>query len=365
MAEATALQKYNCPSCGAEAHWNPAKQALICAYCGTESPATLDKTAAGNVLKEHDLVAALRAIPDDRRGWQAEKTSVRCRSCQAISVFDPTRVAQRCDFCGSSALVQHEELKDAFRPESVLPFKVSEEQGREKIRAWYGHVWFAPTRLKRAAMTDTVHGVYLPYWTFDAKVTATWTAEAGHYYYTTESYRDGKGNRQTRQVRHVRWEPASGSLDHVFDDELVPASRGVDTNLLRAVEPFPTKELVPYDPGFVAGWVVERYQLDLVSAARHSRERMDEAVRQRCAAEVPGDTHRNLQVQADYSRQTFKHLIVPIWLLSYMYGARRFQVVMNGYTGELAGEYPKSWIKIAAAVLAVLAVALFVIYAFD
>ena len=115
----------------------------------------------------------------------------------------------------------------------------------------------------------------------------------------------------------------------------------------------------------MAGWVVERYQLDLVSAARHSRERMDEAVRQRCAAEVPGDTHRNLQVQADYSGQTFKHLIVPIWLLSYMYGARRFQVVMNGYTGKLAGEYPKSWIKIAAAVLAALAVALFFIYVFD
>jgi hypothetical protein len=76
-----------------------------------------------------------------------------------------------------------------------------------------------------------------------------------------------------------------------------------------------------------------------------------------CAAQVPGDTHRNLQVQNDYSGQTFKHILTPIWLLTYNYGARNFQVVINGYTGAIAGKYPKSWIKITLAVLAGLAVA--------
>src|SRR2546427_978169 len=55
----------------------------------------------------------------------------------------------------------------------------------------------------------TVTGVQtcaLPIWTFDAHASADWQAEAGFYYYTTESYRDSNGNVQTRQVRHVRWE---------------------------------------------------------------------------------------------------------------------------------------------------------------
>jgi hypothetical protein len=73
-----------------------------------------------------------------------------------------------------------------------------------------------------------------------------------------------------------------------------------------------------------------------------------------CAEHVPGDTHRNLAVDADYSGQTFKHILLPIWLLSYSYGARKFQVVINGYTGEIAGDYPKSWIKITLAVLVAL-----------
>jgi hypothetical protein len=52
---------------------------------------------------------------------------------------------------------------------------------------------FAPSRLKSAALTDTVHGVYLPCWTFDAQGHADWTAESGYYYYTTETYRDSNG----------------------------------------------------------------------------------------------------------------------------------------------------------------------------
>ncbi|MFN0122192.1 MAG: zinc ribbon domain-containing protein [Blastocatellia bacterium] len=353
MSEAVAKQKYACPACGAEAHWNPAKQALICNYCGTTSPAKIETT--GEIV-EHDLGAALRGIPDSRRGWQTQKISVKCQSCHAISVFDPARVAQRCDFCGSAQLVQYEDVKDVFRPESMLPAKVSETQVREMIRRWYGSHWFAPNKLNDRAMTDQLHGIYLPYWTFDAQVHASWTAESGYHYYETEHYTDAQGQRQSRQVQHTRWEYSSGSLNHFFDDELVPASIGVDPQKLRAVEPFPTNELAPYDPGYVAGWVVERYQIDLVAAAQRSRDIMEAKTHSMCAGQVPGDTHRNLNVSSNYTNQTFKHILTPVWLLRYSYGARKFQVVINGYTGAIAGDYPKSWVKIMLTILAVLIV---------
>jgi len=277
MQEALAQQKFACPACGAEAIWNPAKQALVCPFCGTTSPAKLD--AATGTIIEHDLATALRGIGDDQRGWQTEKRYVKCQSCQAISVLDPQRQAQRCEFCGSAQLVPYEQTKDTFRPESVLPFKIPEDKARDRIRSWYGKLWLAPNALKRRALTDTVRGIYLPYWTFDARVEADWTAEAGHYYYTTETYTDGNGRTQTRQVQHVRWEPASGHVAHFFDDDLICASVGVHGGLLREIEPFPTQELVPYDAGYVAGWVVERYQIDLLAAARAARAAMDEKLR--------------------------------------------------------------------------------------
>jgi len=82
---------------------------------------------------------------------------------------------------------------------------------------------------------------------------------------------------------------------------------------------------------------------------------MDAEMERLCGRQVSGDTYRNLQVETDYSGQTFKHILTPIWLLTYNYGARNFQVVINGYTGTIAGKYPKSWVKITLAVLALLA----------
>ena len=357
MAETVALSKFACPSCGGEAIWNPAKQKLVCPFCGTESPAKLD---AGGAIVEHDLVAALRGIGDDARGWQAEKRLVKCQSCNAISVLDPKRQAQNCEFCGAAQLVPYEETKAAFRPESVLPFKLSESAARDAIRAWYGKLWLAPSALKRRAMTDTVRGVYLPYWTFDARVDAEWTAEAGHYYYTTESYSEG-GQTRTREVQHVRWEPAAGRVQHFFDDDLVCASVGVHPELLRGIEPFPTQELRAYDAGYVAGWVVERYQIDLIAAAQRARDAMDAKVQAMCAQQIPGDTFRNLVVRSDYSGQTFKHILAPVWLLTYTYGARAFQCALNGVTGVVRGEYPKSPWKIALLVLAIFIVVVIVL----
>jgi hypothetical protein len=162
-------------------------------------------------------------------------------------------------------------------------------------------------------------------------------------------------------VQHVRWEPSAGSLEHFFDDELVPASRGVDAHRLRAIEPFPTQDLVSYNAGYLSGWVVERYQIDLVAAAQHARDRMEEKLRQLCASQIPGDTYRNLRVNADYSGQTFKHILAPVWLLTYNYGVKTYQVAVNGVTGAISGEYPKSWVKITFAVLLAIIVLLLVL----
>ncbi len=352
MNERVALAKFACPACGGEAQWNATKQKLVCPFCGTESAAP---APAATEVAEHDLAEALTGLAAVAHGWQAVKRTVRCQSCNAISVLDPARQAQNCEFCGSAQLVPYDEPAPALRPESVVPFRVSETDARERIRAWYGRLWLAPNALKRRALTDRVRGVYLPYWTFDAQVHADWTAEAGHYYYTTETY-EHNGQLRTRQVQHVRWVPAAGSLDHFFDDDLVCASVGVHPGLLRGVEPFPTDALKPYDPGYVAGWVVERYQIDLAAAAGRAREQMNAKLSALCAQQVPGDTQRNLQVRADYSRQTFKHILAPVWLLSYDYGAKSFQCVINGASGKIAGEYPKSPWKIALIVLIVLVV---------
>ena len=83
---------------------------------------------------------------------------------------------------------------------------------------------------------------------------------------------------------------------------------------------------------------------------------MDSEMESLCARQVPGDTHRNLSVNTSYADRTFKHVLLPIWLVAYTYGSQNFQVLVNGYTGVIAGQRPYSWLKITLAVLGGLAV---------
>ena len=92
MTETVALSKFVCPACGGKIipSDRAVYQKLVCPFCGTESPAKIEDSGA---IVEHDLVAALRGIGDDQRGWLAEKRQVKCRSCNAISVLDAARQA--------------------------------------------------------------------------------------------------------------------------------------------------------------------------------------------------------------------------------------------------------------------------------
>jgi hypothetical protein len=108
--------------------------------------------------------------------------------------------------------------------------------------------------------------------------------------------------------------------------------------------------VLPYDTAFLAGHVVEHYKVVLIDAAQQAQEQMQAKLQILCARQIPGDTYRNLQIYPVFAGRTFKHVLVPVWLLSYTYGRRTFQVIANGFTGTIAGRYPYSPWKIAALV---------------
>jgi predicted RNA-binding Zn-ribbon protein involved in translation (DUF1610 family) len=354
-----ALDKHECPACGAQAEWNPATQKLACPFCGTESPYRVDRVTG--TVQELDLAAALRALPEDERGWLTATRTVQCQACRAVMVFEPQHVGRNCEFCGSPALVDYAEIKAPIRPQGVLPFRVDATRVRDDIRRWWRSKWLAPGGLAARALVDRLKSLYIPYWTFDARVHCPWHAEAGYHYYVSVAGRDAQGRRVTRQERRTRWEPAAGAIDHAFDDEPVPGTQGLPRELLRQVEPFPTQEVVAYDTAFLAGHVVEHYRVVLLDAAQQAQQQMHTKLEALCAAQVPGDTYRNLQIAPAYDGRTFKHVLVPIWLLTYTYGTKAYQVIVNGYTGSIAGQYPYSVWKIVLLVLAALLVALIIV----
>ena len=83
------------------------------------------------------------------------------------------------------------------------------------------------------------------------------------------------------------------------------------------------------------------------------RGKIEREVRRR----IGGDDQRVHSIQTHFGALTYKHLLLPLYLLSYKYGGKSYQVVVNAATGEVQGERPYSWIKITLLVLLILAIA--------
>jgi predicted RNA-binding Zn-ribbon protein involved in translation (DUF1610 family) len=318
MVEFAAQHKYTCPACGGEALWRPEQQKLICASCGAESPMS-NPPDARELVPKYSLDAGLtERVITDVGPAAAERIAVRCQSCQAISEFEHGHVADHCQFCGAAEIVPYDSLADRFRPESVLPFRIDRNLARDRLQAWYRSVWLAPNALRRQARLDTYAGVYLPYWLFDANAVAVW---------------HGKGS-------------AGGVEEKSYVDFPVPASRGIDWNLLRELAPFPTRDLKAYNTQYVAGFTVERYQVPLKDGAAQAHEWMKADLLDRCKKHEPMDRDQVRMDTPEFRQEFFKLALLPIWLLTYRYAGKPYHVTVNGATGEVAGKHPYSPIKV-------------------
>jgi hypothetical protein len=145
----------------------------------------------------------------------------------------------------------------------------------------------------------------------------------------------------------------------VYDDLLVHASKGLPEKLAEELGRFDTRALVPYRPEYLAGWRAEEYAVDLEVGMRAAAARIEATQSERCAGDVPGDTHRSLRVGNRLSDVRWKHVLLPIWSLTYDFAGKSYAVLVHGQSGKVVGDAPYSWIKILLlAVGILLAVAL-------
>jgi LSD1 subclass zinc finger protein len=354
-AAPTRVRKFPCESCGANLQWEPGATALKCAWCGLEKLVV----PTGERVLERPVDAALSAPRN--LGWGAERKVIVCKRCGAHTALDPHVAASACAFCGTNAVVEAPPDPNVIRPEGLLPFRIPRESAIQSFRKWLSRLWLRPNDLMSSTRIEKIQGAYIPFWTFDAATWSQWTAEAGYYYYVNVQVRQN-GRMVTQRQRRIRWVPAAGTLQLFFDDVPIPASRGIDASLCRKIEPFPTAELTPYDPSYLAGFLAEENAIDLPEALESAKTRMRDEIRKACAREVPGDTHRNLRVTTSFSALAYKNALLPLWIAAYDYRGKPYRFLVNGVTGKCTGTAPWSWIKVSLAVFAALTVAMIVLW---
>jgi hypothetical protein len=247
-------------------------------------------------------------------------------------------------------------------PESVLPFFVDKDTAGHKFQIWLRKRWFAPFDLIKRAKREGLDGVYLPYWTYDSDTSTRYTGQRGEHYYVTEHYTDSQGKRQSRRVRKTRWYSASGTVQVDFDDVLVCATPSLPVKIIDKLEPWDLPQLKPYDGKFLAGFIAERYRIDLEAGFQIAETKMEPRIRSAICSDIGGDEQRIFSMNVRHANTTFKHVLLPLWMSSFRYGNKVYRVTVNARTGEVAGERPWSVFKIVALIVLIAAIIIGIIY---
>jgi uncharacterized Zn finger protein (UPF0148 family) len=358
MPDAPKVRQYACPGCAAAVVFEPKDGALVCPYCGRkeEIPSSQDQVV------ERSYEDYLRARPESLARFTDHAQEASCQRCGSAIVFEPPDVAGACPFCGSSAVAQPKSADPLIAPQALLPFAVAKKKATEAVGAWIRSRWFLPSALKRIYRQDSIQGVYLPFWTFDAHTTTHYTGERGEYYYETETYTEtdaqGRTVTRTRQVRRTRWYPASGTVSRWFDDLLIAATKSLPRNRLDALEPWDLAALQNYDQAFLPGFKAQRYQVGVAEGFELAKDAMAPQILADIRADIGGDEQRIHHRATSYTGITFKHLLLPVWISSYTFQKKVYQVMVNARTCEVQGDRPWSAWKIAGLVALIALVAL-------
>lgn len=340
---------FPCAKCGATLRFSPGDGALVCDHCGNREPLAAGSARPGSIPEIAFRSGIEARLPDTET--ELRRLS-RCPNCGAEVEFDPTVHAGTCPFCATPVVADPDPAR-RIRPHGVAPFVVSEAEARAAMQKWLGSLWFAPSGLVAYAQRGrALEGVYVPYWTFDARTRSSYSGRRGTVYYETQPVmvRDAQGNTRTelRQVARISWTMASGRVQRDFDDVLVLASHALPQSHTEALLPWDLSRLQPYQPEYLAGFRAETYTIKLDDGMDEARAFMDRMIDRDVRFDIGGDRQEVLAVQTDVSDVTFKHVLLPVWSAAYRFGNQSYRFVVNGQSGKVEGERPWSWFKLGA-----------------
>ena len=340
---------FPCDNCGSQLEFSIGEQKLACYHCGNVQEIPEDDA----VIAERDFHAALAQIRDtaaQHKNLVEGEKEVVCQNCGGHTTFTGTLTSTRCPYCATP--IQRDDIHDAparLPVDGVLPFSVDEARAKEALHKWINSRWFAPNEFKSYAQTGSFASVYAAYFSYDADTSTRYRGQRGDNY----TVQVGSGDNRRTETR-TRWRHASGQVSNTFTDLTVLANTGLDDKRVRALEPWPTDQIRPFAPQYIAGHLSRTYDKDVEVCFPEAQQRMDAEIDATVRRDIGGDKQRIHNKQTTFHSLTFTHLLLPIWLLTVIYNGEPFQVFINGVTGEVQGERPFSKVKIAIAVVVAL-----------
>ena len=312
-------QTKKCPSCGGTMFFKPGSQSLLCQSCGRKE--TIPELVSKIPVNEMDFLAAKNTASHD---WGMEAKLVTCKQCGAETIQNKLQLSGMCPFCGSTTVEAADPEQDIMAPNGIIPFKITEDRALYIFKEWIKDRFLAPELLAQDAQLNKFYGIYVPLFTFDVLTVNRFT---GHY---TEN------NRTLFKC---------GKFQHQVDDFPVVASKQLcsDKLLLNVMKDYRTREAKPYTPDALAGFPCEHYSIGLNEAWNSVGKDMEIYLKNQANKQDETKFLMGIDMATDYFNLKYKYLIVPVWINSFFYDNKLYTIIINGQTGKIDGQWPKSF----------------------
>lgn len=331
-------QRFICQRCGGKMAFKPDGKSLRCEYCDREQT-LFAAMKEGATVQEHDFIVALATVKGHSKPVGVQPFA--CQGCGASFLLGSSVLSLTCAYCGSAHVVKLPETRQLILPEGLIPFGVSEKDAQLAFREW-----LKEKKPRGKIKVTRVRGFYAPTWTFDLLGEIRWQCHT----YREEGIKFEVGGIPVSVANNSgRLVKEQGSHPVVEDDILVPASHKLPAELMMtAVKDYALSKVVSYDEGYLADWPAEVYEISVSDASLVARrETLANArrfMRTRLNATL-GD-FKDLQLNTSgVIVESYKLILLPVWVARYRHEGKTYHVVVNGQTCEVRAQEPRNWLQ--------------------
>lgn len=302
-----------CPSCGGKLVFDPVGQVLKCGFCGNTY--TPEKLELLNLLPDIDKGAA-----DEK---EDDKCAIVCDNCGAELITDKNTSATCCSFCGSPAIIT-KRLTKQFRPDYIIPFKITKEEAKEKFIEFAQGKKYVPRDYFNKSNLNNIQGIYVPFWIMSSrcKVSAR-----------------GDGLKQ-RTVYKDKYQLMS-DFDVKYNNVPFDGSLEIADGLMEAIEPFDISQRVEFKSSYLQGFYAQKFNLTSDNLCDRILLRMQEYGRETAAMSFSGyDSIKFGACGVKPYDLEHTYALYPVWFLNYKYDNKNYMIAVNGQTGKTDGYLP-------------------------
>lgn len=302
---------FQCSNCGANMVFDPSRQQMFCEHCNSVESQKLSGNRSVTV----------------------------CAACGGEVAVSPLTSASRCAYCGNY-LIFDERIEGNFKPDSILPFKISKKDAVDSMKKEFKKRIFTPTTFLTEPTLKDLNGYYVPYFLFDYKARGYFEGEG------TKIKRWTAGGYDYTETSHYL---IKRELEAYYDNIPADASYGMDDECMDLVEPYDYKLLLDFDPKFMSGFFGEIYNAEPSAfedrAKGKAKESADDLIRRSVSGYATVST---LSQNVSLEPGRIDYTLLPVWLYVYKYQNKFYRFYVNGQNGKVVGETPVSKKKVFA-----------------